>query len=994
MYKTHKNYKYVQLEHKCVLFFKDEAELINGRLDRFENKSYVFIPDGCIADGPLLDNLVYILDQLGLGSIIWIKEQPFGYEYSFIRFKGQSIAERFVESCDIKVGEYALTIPQGANALYKDGRITFFAPAGVSVLSLTKEDLVFNAVSAHLDLVGELAGSIIFSLSKSAGLLDGLNPGFEYAIDSGRYIHYPLFKSGQAASISAALNPSAPLSERATFFTLEAKALATNFNSIYGHEITIRPQGERSLVFEHKGDNLYIGPCGRYSIASGDGTMMLDYNGREYLTYEKGDGSIIFRPHCQSNISVRGALEQFGKAAPNDAFTAAWAELMVGTKRTRICSSPAQLGQGGLNADEVTLEDRLTVPIVPYCGIGAAFQKKFIEMVDKGISNLRNNEINLKGTGAEERAVQKGALTCSNGFMYTSGAGCAWERLYLANTDMAQSEEPNVYISGCCEGLSDTLSQQDIFIYYTGPEDIACGTAGAALFADECRVETDAFDFVLKEPANGAGTGAGYSWRGFGTTRTAFLFKRDYPSSSILELMNGDEQSYGNHSVFQAAYRRALDENGNPRKGFEHFVSTVKDPKFEGTIILNCPVQVKSMPKKLSLIVDSMDQEKVYAHHLILPMGELSSEQGVCRMSRSPVFSVLLYEPNSMIVNAEETDEAGFATKDAVICMKNGAVGGDAGIDMIYCACELMVNRLFGSSCGVEGAKSGNCMLLDGVYQSSGGLHNYSFTLRNPVSYSLDSSAISGLSVESVQCSFDTEGITGTFTLSGKLDFINPDGCDLFSYGSGGQDGVDGLAYHGLQIAIGSDLRLSVIYDSISFDVKDSAVRPNSLKDRFVCEFENLISGNDDSTPQGMGYGSITCPVKQGALSGSWYGLVWKVHLGDFGSGQKGVPLDIRLLTAWSSGGEASGRPMLFIGMQLPMGLNTEGLDIMGILNLGFNSIELIARDNEETGERDYILQLHHFALKLLGISLPPGSNDIFIFSDGESLGWYAGYLK
>lgn len=75
------------------------------------------------------------------------------------------------------------------------------------------------------------------------------------------------------------------------------------------------------------------------------------------------------------------------------------------------------------------------------------------------------------------------------------------------------------------------------------------------------------------------------------------------------------------------------------------------------------------------------------------------------------------------------------------------------------------------------------------------------------------------------------------------------------------------------------------------------------------------------------------------------------------------------------------------------MGLNTEGLDIMGILNLGFNSIELIARDNDN-GKRDYILQLHHFALKLLGISLPPGSNDIFIFSDGESLGWYAGYLK
>ena len=115
-----------------------------------------------------------------------------------------------------------------------------------------------------------------------------MNPGFEYAVDSGRYIHYPLFKSGQAASVNAAVNPSSPLNERATFFTLEAESLITNFNSIFGHEVAISPAKERSLVFEQKGGNLYIGPCGRYSIASGDGTMMLDFNGREYITYAKG----------------------------------------------------------------------------------------------------------------------------------------------------------------------------------------------------------------------------------------------------------------------------------------------------------------------------------------------------------------------------------------------------------------------------------------------------------------------------------------------------------------------------------------------------------------------------------------------------------------------------------------------------------------------------------------------------------------------------------
>lgn len=993
MYKTHKNYKYVQLEHKYILFFKDEAKINDGRSDQFKNKSYVFMPDDRIVDNPLLDNLVCILDRIGCGSIIWIKGYPADSGYSFVKFGSRDNGdEMLVEDCDIGVGEYILAFSRNAKALYKEDRITFAAPTGLSALSFSKENIGFNAVSGHLDLTGELAGSIVFSLSKSAGLLDGLNPGFEYAVDSGRYIHYPLFKSGQAASVSAAVNPSLPLNERATFFTLEAESLITNFNSIFGHEVAISPAKERGLVFEKKGGGLYIGPCGRYSVAGG-GTMMLDFNGREYFTYVKGGDSIIFHPHRASSIAVRGALEQSGDAAPDGAFTAAWAEFPAGTKHTRIYRPLAGgLGRQGSNADETILKESLTVPVVPYCGIGAALQKKFIQTIDKGISNLRNNEITLKYGGREEKAVQKGAATCSNGLMYRMGADGAWDRLYLANTDMEQSETPNVYISGRSEGLDGILSQQDIFIYYTEPQDIAGSSAGETLFVDECRVETDAFDFVIKEPADGSGTEAESSWRSSGTTKTAFLFKRKHTGDSILELMNGNGQSHGNLSVFQAAYRRALDGNGNPRKGFEHFISTVSDPGFEGTIILNCPVQAKTIPNKLNLIVDSMDPEKVYAHHLILPIGELSSDQGSCRMSRSPVFSVALYEPDSMIVDADETDEAGFITNNAVICMKNGASSAEAGVDMIYCACELMINRLFGSSCSVEGAKSGNCMLLDGVYQNNGDLRGYSFTLRNPVSYSLNSSAVSRLSVDSVQCSFGKEERTGTFTLSGKLDFINPDGCDLFSYGSGGYDGVEGLAYHGLQVAIGGDARLSVLYNSISFDIKDSDTRPNSFKDRFVCEFEKMVSGNDDTPPESMGYGSITCPVKQGKLSGNWYGLVWKVHLGDFGSGHKGVPLDIRLLTAWSPGGQ-SGGPRLFIGMQLPMGLNTEGLDIMGILNLGFNSIELIARDNDN-GKRDYILQLHHFALKLLGISLPPGSNDIFIFSDGESLGWYAGYLK
>ena len=118
--------------------------------------------------------------------------------------------------------------------------------------------------------------------------------------------------------------------------------------------------------------------------------------------------------------------------------------------------------------------------------------------------------------------------------MYRMGANGAWDRLYLANTDMAQSGDPNVYISGHGEGLDGILSQQDIFIYYTQPEDI--GSAGEPLFVDECRVQTDVFDLVIKEPVNGSGTQAESSWRSSGTTKTAFLFKRKHTATAYWSL--------------------------------------------------------------------------------------------------------------------------------------------------------------------------------------------------------------------------------------------------------------------------------------------------------------------------------------------------------------------------------------------------------------------------------------------------------------------------
>ena len=310
--------------------------------------------------------------------------------------------------------------------------------------------------------------------------------------------------------------------------------------------------------------------------------------------------------------------------------------------------------------------------------------------------------------------------------------------------------------------------------------------------------------------------------------------------------------------------------------------------------------------------------------------------------------------------------------------------------------------------------------------------------------------------VQSLDPEADEPVVHTVFQLSGRLRFGEPDGdFDPFCWGlpgdaaedtkeaigearddlTGGDptrpSSPDGLPeWRGLQfsnyaitmsfsLSNPTDVTFSVADDNLTLDSAHSPARDNSLFARFPLRLVELISTPDPwitegipattprdndpmkpeplaFTPESAGFVSISAPIQQGQLSAPWYGLVYEVDLGTLGALAGSVGITVRLLAAWSPGGFGN-NPAVYIGAALPgveqaVGMN---LPLQGILDLGFRTLQFSTYS--DANGTQYLLNLRDFGLHVLGMSFPPGHNDIILFGNPDQtsntkLGWYAAY--
>jgi hypothetical protein len=265
--------------------------------------------------------------------------------------------------------------------------------------------------------------------------------------------------------------------------------------------------------------------------------------------------------------------------------------------------------------------------------------------------------------------------------------------------------------------------------------------------------------------------------------------------------------------------------------------------------------------------------------------------------------------------------------------------------------------------------------------------------------------------------------------MTGNLRFYEFDRFDPFCWGvanapeGAGEDAVgdDGYLRFGnlsvdMSFSLGDPQNTTVFRlndGALSFDLANSVARPNALVRRFPVRLANLIATPDPklasppqgagsaaaATPESMGFVSVSAPIDQGLLTQPWYGLNYTIDLGTLGALAGSASIALSVLAAWSPG-PAGSVPSVYVGVKLPGTREAFGvsLPLQGILKLGFRSIEFLV-DNEVGKPRTYTLRLRDFALRLLGLSFPPGHNDIVLFgnpdqSAADKVGWYAAYSK
>lgn len=477
---------------------------------------------------------------------------------------------------------------------------------------------------------------------------------------------------------------------------------------------------------------------------------------------------------------------------------------------------------------------------------------------------------------------------------------------------------------------------------------------------------------------------------------------------------------------------------------YDRFLQVVDDPFWKGVLALSVEVPLDSLPQPLQPLAAGIDPSGFYGHHLGLTATSFTSDAGgAVRFDITSSFGLIDYQnPEDQYFS---TDIAfAFRVQQLTAGFENGKLASFTS------SAQLMVNRLFGAQTRLFPSEHGNNIILDGVYQTErhdgdSASDTYVFAMREAGAFQLALGQLQEMAVDTtrlvtVRAADPASGnttITAAFQLAGRLRFGEPADFDPFCWGPPAglipddpltapslparldtdpppdTTGSAGLAYNNYAITMSfalsdpTQVTFTVAEGDMALDAANSPARSNSLFARFPLRLTGLmampdpaVTGGQASTrdPAAAGFVSVSAPLQQGRLSQPWYGLVYEVNLGTLGALAGSVGLTLRLLAAWSAGGGEKGLPAVYFGVALPgverlLGVS---LPLQGILDIGFRTVQFTTYTDAQ-GQRQYLMRLRDFGLHVLGLSFPPGKNDITVFgnpdqSSNTKLGWYAAY--
>ena len=502
----------------------------------------------------------------------------------------------------------------------------------------------------------------------------------------------------------------------------------------------------------------------------------------------------------------------------------------------------------------------------------------------------------------------------------------------------------------------------------------------------------------------------------------------------------------------QGFFDRALAEADGGNVLYKNFARMARDASWQGILVLRAHADPTGIPDQIRGLAAGIDASQFEAHHFGATVSRVKvdkEEKTITIDGLSSLFGLIDYQYPAFRQNVASggnpdiplgipiDGDYGFTVLQLQALFENAAL-----VDFVS-RVQLTANNLFGSkvvrTVDSSGVLPANGVVLRGAYEHHGSESTYVFKQVHRTSFEVDTNAFNAIAFDKVLFNTLSPGsaakpIRSRFLIWGAFDFAtlkvsnaedaaSEKPIDILSFGSPDEDALgEGLAYSSLQIDLSSPLAaptaITFSFDSsrLSLDFGASKFRTESLFSEFALQVESFISSDGDKRPSGYGYLPVRVtdypsasgngedpqglPLKQQALSGPWFGIVYKVTMGTPGALVSKAGFESKMLIAWTP--EVSDDPLtypIFIGLKLPGAApGAKLISLQGILKVSLDAIELTQQEREDK-TRAFCLKLANIGLKFLGfLKLPPGATiNFFLFGDPTgkgSLGWYAVYKK
>lgn len=880
-------------------------------------------------------------------------------------------------ACAFGEGKYRLDIPANTQITCSDAAFVMETTKGAPI-TMRLAKIIGKGKAVSLTADGSFQGKV--TIESENNLFHCMNVAVRYMIAGNEWekgyaesINSRIFQYTGSLTLSFGFAPLALYQQKKTWLGLASSIVfQTGFTAWNGTALQVCTTDTSRLVLGKGCRHLYKGaagvatmpyltPAGEYELLLGKGAA-----GNRLLCGTMGTEFIQLAEDRWMSFAIGPAFLHVDDKI-TDECTTAWVKMPIGAV---YCSQPTDAPfYGKTDAAALAFVPTYMVrceaeaPAVPMIGYGGVEQEVAVDF-EQFLYRMRFRVLSqLSGNILSNPAM---TVTTPQGLMagISDDIPAGWQWIGLANLEDKVAALPGIRFDEPDTILRTSFQQADMCVLFETPEAILEHTKVGAGFGFECE-----------------------GWR-FGLAPEEWWKKGHNLAQTVLILKYGTRQcireAFEEHVVVSAAIKRAYNPLGMIREEYEEFIAAVDSHSFQGALFLNIPVTVdRSHPDfipELGVLLDSIAEEQLYAHHLLLHKSLIADLDGLV-MQPTCAGGLVDYQAEKGFSYQKDGEPRPFGFCSTALCV----MVRDGHIQDIRSDSEVLLNRFFGSPAAKVTGSAGNSLVVNGRLQLRDGIREYQYNLKESGGFTLTGSAVEALLIDKLTLS---TGEHNTFHFGGTLSFAHIQGADLFSYGyeDGNlpEKGDGGLRFEGLELT-GQGEVWKMDYAGMQLRPFDSTPRQGSFAAGFPIRPVSI--SRYTVSAEELGYTSITVPLQQGKLADEWYGLLFEVPLGTLGGLAPEGQLILSLMLGWSSVADGNKAP-LFAGVKQWQ----TSLNLQGVFTIGFTSISITVEE-KETGCR-YNIVFNQFGLHVLGTTFPPGANKLILFADeqGRKLGWYAAY--